>query len=120
MKSFRSNYLSYNNHYYYYDQLFNGDEENQSIVTRYILGKIRRRIEAEKWNIINQVSLPFRVEAVGKVLQKIYSVYSSIIKNLSMVDIKEDNPKRTFSFTLRITYTELINKDVYLNITLNI
>lgn len=119
LKEKKSNYLSYNNHYYYYDQLFNGSG-SQSIITRFILGKIKRKIESEKWSIINKKNISERVNSIGNILQQIYTTYFSVIKNLSIIDIKEDNSKRTLSFTLRIIYTELIDKDIYLNITLNI
>ena len=74
----------------------------------------------EKWSIINKKNISERVNSIGNILQQIYTTYFSVIKNLSIIDIKEDNSKRTLSFTLRIIYTELIDKDIYLNITLNI
>ena len=117
----KSNYLSFNNHYYYYDQLFNGDTNKYlSIITRYLIGKIKRRIEVKKWDILNNTTLSGKLEQIYSILYTIASVYRSIVKNITITDIKESNKDRKLSLSLKLVYSELINKDIYINITINI
>ena len=116
----KSNYLSYNNHYYYYDQLFNGDNDKHlSIITRYILGKIKRSLEVKKWSVLNKQTVSDKTEEIIWILRSIALRYSSIIKVINLVNINVSYEKRTMSFTVQVSYTELVNKDIYLNITIN-
>ena len=120
LEKMKSNYLSYNNHYYYYDQLFEGDSSKYtSIITRFLIGKIRRRIEAKKWNILNETDLAGRLEQILSILYDISYVYYNIIKNITITKINESNRDRKLSLTLKLTYIELINRDIYINITIN-
>ena len=120
LEKMKSNYLSYNNHYYYYDQLFEGDSSKYtSIITRFLIGKIRRRIEAKKWNILNETDLAGRLEQILSILYDISYVYYNIIKNITITKINESNKDRKLSLTLKLTYIELINRDIYINITIN-
>jgi hypothetical protein len=120
LEKMKSNYLSYNNHYYYYDQLFNGDtNKNFSIITRYILGKIKRTLEAKKWGVINKQTITEKIEEIGWILRTITLRYSSIIKKIELVDVTVNYEKRLMSLSIQVSYTELINKDIYLNITIN-
>ena len=116
----KSNFLSYNNHYYYYDQLFNGDNDKHlSIITRYILGKIKRSLEVKKWSVLNKQTISDKTEEIIWILRSIALRYSSIIKVINLVNINVSYEKRTMSFTVQVSYTELVNKDIYLNITIN-
>lgn len=115
----KSNYLSYNNHYYYYDHLFNGDRKSFDIITRYLVGKVKRILEVKKWEILNRSTVTRKLEAIAEILEHVFRVYNTLIKDINIKDVNIDYSKNTLSFTLLLTYTELINKDVYVNITIN-
>lgn len=116
----KSNYLSYNNHYYFYDQLFNGNTtDNFDIITRYLIGKIRRSLEVKKWEVLSKQTLIEKFQGISSILRSISNVYYSIVKSLEIENINIDYNSRTLSLTLLLTYTELINKDIYVNITIN-
>lgn len=116
----KSNYLSYNNHYYYYDQLFNSDSEKHfDIITKYLISKVRRSLEVRKWDILNRQTETEKIQAITTILKHIAITYYSIVRNITINDINIDYNKRTLSFKLQLTYTELINKDIYVNITIN-
>jgi hypothetical protein len=120
LEKYKSNFLSYNNHYYYYDQLFNGESiEHFSIITRFLIGKIRRWLESRKWEILSKQATIDKEEKVIQILNALVNRYRSIIKKLNVIDFNIDITKRTLSFGIQLIYSELINKDIYLNITIN-
>ena len=116
----KSNYLSYNNHYYYYDQLFNSDSEKHlDIISKYLISKVKRSLEVRKWDVLNRQTETEKIQAITTILKHIATVYYSVVRNISISNINIDYGKRTLSFNLQLTYTELINKDIYVNITIN-
>ena len=85
----------------------------------YILGKIKRSLEVKKWSILNKQTISDKTEEIIWILRSIALRYSSIIKVINLVNINVSYEKRTMSFTVQVSYTELVNKDIYLNITIN-
>lgn len=118
----KSNYLSYNNHYYYYDYLFSGEIRNHnhlSIMTRFIVGKLRRFIENSKWDVINATTFFKRFQIISDRLRLLKEIYRLLIDDIEIVDIIENNEKRTLSITLNLVYKEMLEKDININITIN-
>ena len=111
----KSNYMLYNNSYYYYPRYQNGDTSIVTTVTRFMISKIGREFKRNKWKIINMPAYK-RESAIYKIISDVLYSYS-IVRSLEITDlIQNDN---TLKISVKSEINELVVKDITINITLN-
>jgi hypothetical protein len=88
-------------------------------MTRFIVGKLRRFIENSKWDVINATTFFKRFQIISDRLRLLKEIYRLLIDDIEIVDIIENNEKRTLSITLNLVYKEMLEKDININITIN-
>lgn len=111
----KSNYMSFNNHYYYYPRYQNGSTSKITTVTRFIVSKIGREFKRNKWRIIN-APVYERTQVIDKIIRDALTRFS-IIRSLSIDNIDVNDNIMTIKVVSKIN--ELTVKDIQINITLN-
>ena len=111
----KSNYMLYNNSYYYYPRYQNGDLSKVTTVTRFIISKIGREFRRNKWKIINSTVHERNREISTIISNTLYSY--SIIKSLEVTNMTQDGNNLYISVESKIN--ELVVKNITININLN-
>lgn len=116
LEVYKSNYLSDNNQIYYYKKFLTQDGDVSSPLMRFCIGKVTREIMKNKWELLGKQFLGEVRSSLDTILENIKSRYS-FIKVLYEENIMfiED----TIYVTVNLGVSELIDKDITLNITLN-
>lgn len=115
MDYYKSNFMVYDNHHYYYPRYRNGSTSRVSAVTRFIISKIGREFKRNKWNLVN-MPVFMVARTVDKIIRDTLNRYS-IIRSLELEDMSQNGNELTIKLVSEIN--ELIVKDVVINITLN-
>ena len=114
---YKCNYLVWNNQYYYYNKYQNGEDYETSGMMRFIMGKVYREIQKNKWKIIGR-----------KYSTMIRNTIEDILLNIGKFECVDDIRIVSFIPLLEIStidlevavYTkELLKNDVVLDITIN-
>ena len=115
LPTYKCNYMSYNNSYYYYPRYQNGLTSKITMVTRFMVSKIGREFKRNKWKL---VSLPIyeRNKSIDKIISKVLYRFS-IIKSISIEEVSQD--KNSLTVRIKSEINELAVKDIDINITLN-
>lgn len=111
----KSNYMLYNNSYYYYPRYQNGDLSKVTTVTRFIISKIGREFRRNKWKIINSTVHERNREIRTIISNTLYSY--SIIKSLEVTNMTQEGNNLHISVESKIN--ELVVKNITININLN-
>lgn len=111
----KSNYMLYNNNYYYYPKYQNGGTSRITTVSRFIVSKVGREFKRNKWNIIS-MPVSQRNYEISRIIRDVISRYS-IIKKLDIKSITQNG--NYLDIKLDLYVNELITKNLMINITLN-
>lgn len=117
----KSNFLSCNEHIFYYRELFGhtGDwKYNTTILSRFCMSKVSNTISRE---------FPFYLglQTTGEIIRGLNSILSSLLRQypiigyLSLNQIEEDIDNQKISVTIDLGIREKLDKDVNLSVTIN-
>lgn len=111
----KSNYMLYNNSYYYYPRYQNGGTSKVTTVTRFMISKIGREFKRHKWDIISN-PIYKRYQIIETIIRDTMYRFS-IIRSLSIEELTEKD--NTLTIKIKSEINELVVKDIIINITLN-
>ena len=114
----KSNYLRSNNHFYYYDYYFPGEDYITTPLVRFVVSKVTRELEKNKWKIIGEKVDRIDEDSIYSVLQPIQNRFS-IIRSIELNDFKVDGISRTVEASITTTLSDIISTDVSFDIILN-
>lgn len=114
----KSNFLMYNNQMYYYKSYQNGKNFNTSIWMRFILGKIFRQLEKNRWDYLAQRSISTVRSRIQNTLNQIVSSYS-IVDSINIDNVSEDLTNYSIELSLSTRLKDLVNNNISLDITIN-
>lgn len=121
LQKWKSNFLSCNDHIFYYKELFNhpGDwEYDTTILTRFCMDKVSNTVSRELPQYLGS-------ETSGEVLTGLNSILTGlkdrfpIIYYLGVDSVNEDIQNQTLSINLNLEIKELLEHDIRLSVTLN-
>ena len=121
LKKWKSNFLSCNNHIFYYREFFNhpGDWNYETtILTRFCIDKVSNTVKREFPQYLGK-------ETAGEIIQGLRGILSRlktnfpIIYSLDLGSIEEDLENQVLSVYLNLEIKELLEHDVKLSVTLN-
>lgn len=118
LEKYKTNYLVYNNHMYYYKKYQNGENFNTSIWMRFCIGKVNRELEKNKWDIISTKSVGTIRSKVETILTKISNSYS-FIDSLMLTGLYIDLPNNRVGIEIESRMSDLVNNNMEIDITLN-
>lgn len=114
----KSNYLKSNNHFYYYDCYFPGESYITTPLVRFVVSKVTRELEKNKWKIIGEKVDRIDEDSIYSILQPIQNRFS-IIRSIELNDFKVDGISRTVEASITTTLSDIISTDVSFDIILN-
>ena len=114
----KSNYLSCNNHYYFYSYYFPGENYITTPLVRFVVSKITRELEKNKWEIIGKKENQISEESLYPILQAIQNRFS-IIRSIDVNNFVVDGISRTVEASITTTLSDIISSDVSFDIILN-
>lgn len=117
-KKNKSNYLSLNGHSYYFKELQNGESPNTTIWLRFVIDKVRRELEKHKWDLLSKDITGDIRETLSEVLLRIQNSFT-MIDSLTISKFFANYAAATIGITLQTRFSDFINKDVFLDITIN-
>lgn len=114
----KSNYLSCNNHYYFYSYYFPGENYITTPLVRFVVSKITRELEKNKWEIIGKKEDQISEESLYPILQAIQNRFS-IIRSIDVNNFVVDGISRTVEASITTMLSDIISSDVSFDIILN-
>ena len=118
LERYRSNSLSLNNYYYYYDYYFPGENYSTTPLVRFVISKITRELEKNKWKIIGEKANKVSEDTIYPILRAIQSRFS-IIRSIEINNFIVDGISRTVEASITTTLSDIISSDVSFDIILN-
>lgn len=118
LKKKKSNYLVENNLYWYYEKYQNGDVYNTTGWMRFIIGKVSREIEKEKWNIISKKNQTEIRKIIESIISEISSKFS-MIRTLNISEMNIDMISGKVDLTINTTISDLPENNFIIDVTLN-
>lgn len=118
LERYRSNSLSLNNYYYYYDYYFPGENYSTTPLVRFVISKITRELEKNKWKIIGEKANKVSEDTMYPILRAIQGRFS-IIRSIEINNFIVDGISRTVEASITTTLSDIISSDVSFDIILN-
>lgn len=118
LKNKKSNYLCSNNHFYYYDYYFPGEDYETTPLVRFVISKITRELEKNKWKIIGEKATRISEDTLYPILAGIQNRFS-IIRSIKITNFVVDGISRTVEASITTTLSDIISSDVSFDIILN-
>lgn len=114
----KCNYLIDNNIVYYYKGYQNGKNPNTSIWMRFVLGKLSRELQKNRWSYLSERmtgKLKARIEGViGRVVTSF-----SIIRQVTITNYDLDYSNNLITMSMDTYISDLVNNHMKLDITIN-
>ena len=118
LKKYKCNYLIDNGLMYYYKEYQNGDKFETSIWMRFVLGKIKRELEKNKWRYLGEKNQGKIRENISAILNKVSSNFG-IIRDLSILDIRFHLESNQVDVDIETTISDLVKNHMIVNFTIN-
>ena len=118
LEKYKSNYLVYNNHMYYYKKYQNGENYNTSGWMRFCIGKVNRELEKHKGEIISTKSVGDIRSRIERILNKI-SISYTFIESLTLTGLYMDLPNSRVGMEIESRMSDLVDNDMEIDIVLN-
>lgn len=117
LDQYKCNYLVWNNQYYYYNKFQNGPDYETSGTMRFIIGKVYREIQKNRWRILGRKYNTLIRNSIEQILQNVSEFDSvqeiRITKYYPLLEIS------TIDLEVEVYTKELLKNDVTLDITIN-
>jgi hypothetical protein len=119
LEKYKSNYLVYNNHMYFYKKYFSGKDYNCTIWMRFVLGKIERELNKNKGYFLTQKHMGQVRNVIEGILRRIVSSFS-IVRSITLTKFIPELTKNYLSIGIETEINDLVDKNIKLNLTINI
>lgn len=117
LKRHRSNYLTASGlDLFYRSYVWGGDKE--TAFARFVLGKITRELEKNKWNFIGQQPGGQTIPAIKRILERVKNNFG-IIRSIEITDYDFYYRQNLIELSLETRISDLPDHDITLDITLN-
>jgi hypothetical protein len=121
LEKYKSNYLVFNEHDYYYRKLFSHQGDNNykmTILSKYCQTHVTRVVEREFTQFLSYIYSGDMMDGMNKILGRI-RLSNKVIKDLYIEYIEEDSVGESLDVHLHCDIREAADKDISLGITLN-
>ena len=118
LENYKSNFLINNNHIFYYKKYFNGNKYESTVWMRFVIGKIYRELEKNRWSYLSQRSIGIIETRIRTTLAKIQNSFSIV----GFIDLTKFSPnmlKNYLELTIDTYVNDLMNNNMTLDITVN-
>ena len=119
LESYKSNYLVDNNQIYYYPKFFWGKDFKSTGWLRFILSKVSRQLIRNKSNFIGEKTSSISESMLSGILQEIANRYSGIVREITIDHFYISEKDQKLSSTITISMSDLVDKNITLDITIN-
>lgn len=120
LEDYKSNFLAYNDYFYYYNKYFSGSNYNTTALVRFVISKISRSLERYKWNVLGQkMNSDFTIKSkFEEILLNIQNTYT-IIRSIEVTKFFVNRPYQKLQANILTKMSDLISEDVSFDIILN-
>ena len=121
LQKYKSNFLSCNDHIFYYKEFFNhtGDWKYEvTILTRFCMDKVTNTVLREFPAYLGSETSGEILRGLNGILENLKRNYP-IIHSLEIDYIEEKTQEQTLSVYLNLNVKEMLEKDIKLSVTLN-
>lgn len=118
LQKYKSNYLVDNNQIYYYKKYQNGENFSTSNWMRFIIGKVQRELEKNKWEFLSERMSGNIKNTIVDILDKITESFS-IVRRIILTKFKLDYTNYKLDLSIETYMSDLIDSNISLDITLN-
>jgi len=117
LKKYKCNYLTCNNHSYYYNEYFSGENPISSAWMRFIVGKVAREFYKHKWDLLKKFEGDIQ-NNINLILNRIKNSFS-LVRYISLDDFSLDLLNNRLKITVSVYMSDLISSNMTIDITLN-
>lgn len=118
LEKYKSNFLINNNHMYYYKKYFNGSEYKSTVWMRFVIGKIYRELQKNRWKYLSNKSIGLIKTEITNTLERIQNQFS-IVSFINLVQFIPEMSKNYLELSINIYVNDLMNNNMTLDITVN-
>lgn len=118
LESKKSNYLIDNGHQYYYKEYQNGDNPTTSIWMRFVLSKVKRELEKNKWYYLSEKMVGTLKTVVERIVQRVASSFG-IIRELTILDIQFNYTQSAMGVRLDISISDIVSDHITVDVVVN-
>ena len=114
----KCNYLIDNNQVYYYKSYFNGNNPETSLWMRFVLGKLSRELEKNRWSYLSERMTGRLKSKIEGVIERVVTSFA-IIRQVIVGDYEFDYANSLINLTLDTYISDLVGNHMKLDITIN-
>ena len=118
LETYKSNFMINNNHLFYYKQYFNGSDYYSTIWMRFVLGKIYRELQKNRWTYLSEKSTGIIETNIRNTLSKIQHRFGIV----GFINLTKFTPKMSENYlelSIDTYVNDLMNNNMTLDITVN-
>ena len=118
LETYKSNFMINNNHLFYYKQYFNGPDYYSTIWMRFVLGKIYRELQKNRWTYLSEKSTGIIETNIRNTLSKIQHRFRVV----GFINLTKFTPKMSENYlelSIDTYVNDLMNNNMTLDITVN-
>jgi hypothetical protein len=117
LKEYKCNYLTCNNHSYYYKEYFSGDKPISSAWMRFVVGKVAREFYKHKWDLLKKFEGEIQ-NNINYILNRVKNAFS-LIRYISLDNFSLDLLNNRLKITVSVYMSDLVSSNMTIDITLN-
>lgn len=114
----KCNYLVDNNQVYYYKKYLGGKNPETSMLMRFVLGKISRELEKNKWHYLAERMVGRLTARIEGVLERVKNSFS-IIRSINITDFDLVYSENKIKMSIETRISDLVENDIRLDIVIN-
>ena len=118
LEKYKSNYLIDNNQIYYYKNYQNGNNYNTTVWMRFVLGKLARELEKNKWNYLGKKMSGRLRDRIENIIRRVVNAFS-IIRSVQITSFDLDYSNNRIDLTMNTSISDLIENNMTIDITIN-
>jgi hypothetical protein len=117
-EKYKSNFLTNNNHIFYYKKYFNGEDYTTTIWMRFVISKIFRELEKNKWRLISTNYVGKTKDILQSIINDIKESFS-IVDNINIIKFNPSQNKNILYIGIETRVNDLVSNNISLDITIN-
>lgn len=117
LKGYKCNYLTCNNHSYYYKEYFSGDKPISSAWMRFVIGKTAREFYKHKWDLLTKIQRDLQ-NNINSILNRIINSFK-LVKSIKIDSFNLDLLNNKLSMIISVYLSDLVSSNMTIDITLN-
>lgn len=117
LKKYKCNYLTCNNHSYYYKEYFSGDKPISSAWMRFFVGKVAREFYKHKWSLLTKSEKEV-LDNIDSILSRVEN-YFSLVQNILLDSFSMDALNNKLKLTVSVYISDLVSSNMTIDLTLN-